>query len=86
MAASAASPDRAAGVMLEKRFGHLRAGAVSGAEEEHAWFAAEVDRPFHGPRSDHVEAQAGLEGRADLAQQVSAATHVDAVVGIAPVR
>jgi hypothetical protein len=42
--------------------------------------------PIQNPRGDHGEAQAGLESRPDLTQQVGAATHFDAVIGIAPVR
>src|SRR5438093_7034999 len=85
MAARAASSDRTARVMLEKRFGHLRASAVSRAEEEHDW-SPPRQAPIRGPRSDHVEAQAGLESRSHSTQQVDAATHFDAVIGIAPVR
>src|SRR5205809_7801399 len=85
MAARAASADRTARVMLEKRFGHLRASTVSRAEEEHAW-SPPRRAPIQGPRSDHVEAQAGPESRADPTQQVGAPTHVDSVIGIAPVR
>jgi len=70
--------------MLEKRFGHLRASAVSRAEEEHDW-SPPRRAPIQGPRSD-VEAQAGLQSRADATQQIGAATHFDSVIGIAPVR
>src|SRR5207244_8206638 len=71
-------------VMLEKRFGHLRASAVSRAEEEHDW-SPPRRAPIQGRRSD-VEAQAGLQSRADATQQIAAATHFDSVIGIAPVR
>src|SRR5439155_24430463 len=62
MAARTGSSDRTARVMLEKRFGHLRASAVSRAEEEHAWAPAS-SATIQGPRSDHVEPQAGLQSR-----------------------
>ena len=34
----------------------------------------------------NVKAQAGLESRSNITEQVNAATHLDPVIGIAPVR
>ena len=56
-------------MMLKKRFRHLRARAVSGAEEEDAW-PSSISAPVPDPRAGHVEAQAGLEtAKAALAQK-----------------
>jgi hypothetical protein len=71
--------------MLEKRFGHLRSSTVSGAKEEHAW-SPPPWMFIHGPRLDHLDAQAGLERRSDPAEQVGAPAHIHAVIGVAPVR
>ena len=84
VAAGAAGLDRAARALFEKRFGHLRAGTVARAQEQH---------PRGGPWSrcrgvvggKGAEAQSGLQGCAGGAQQFSAAGHIDPVVGVAAV-
>jgi hypothetical protein len=71
-------------VVLEQRFGHLRAGAVSRAEEEHAWAMPGRAR-IEGAWMDDVEAEAWLERGAEIAQEFGATLQVRAVVGVAPV-
>src|SRR4029450_839275 len=84
MAAGAACSHRTARLMLEQGFGHLRASAVSGAQEEHARLPP-MRPSIHRRRDYHVEATPSLESRADHRQQVGAATDVDAVIAVAPV-
>ncbi len=76
LAARAGRLDRVPAELSEQRLGQLRAGAVPGAQEQHA--DARPD-PIRGRRD---QPQARVESPARLGQELGAAGQVDAVIGV----
>jgi hypothetical protein len=70
------------GEVVQQRLGDLRAGAVAGAEEEHAR-SAPASRRFEPRRGG--QSKAGVQRCAGLAEQLAAAREVEAVVAVAAV-
>jgi hypothetical protein len=71
------------GPVLDQRLGHLRAGGVAGAQEQHTrpvrpWSTCWLDRQA-------LEADRWVQGSSRGSQQLSTTADVDAVVGVAPI-
>jgi hypothetical protein len=76
VAARAGGGHRPAGQVLKEGLGHLRPGAVPGAQGQHAG-------PCPGPRGPgRDEPQSRMQRRASRGQQFAAAREVDGVVGV----
>ena len=79
LAARAGRLDRVPAELAEQRLGHLRAGAVPGAQEQHP--DADPD-PRRGRRD---QPQARVQSPAGVGQEFAAAGQVDAVIGVSAV-
>ena len=77
LAARAGRLDHVPAELSEQRLGHLRAGAVAGAQEQHAGA-----HPDPSPRVPGISPRPATYAQARLGQEFGAAGQVDAVISV----